>query len=94
MAEQCASLAVMAERPDVALHVIPEGANMGLWGGFAMAARDGAVTVCLNAIAARPRRPENGRCGCWRCYRSACWVLAAEAVGDVGGAGEPVSRHM
>jgi hypothetical protein len=50
MAEQCAYLVSLAERPGLALHLIPEGTNMGLWGGFALAARDGAVTVCLNAM--------------------------------------------
>jgi len=29
MAEQCAHLASMAERPDIALHVVPEGTNVG-----------------------------------------------------------------
>jgi len=50
MAEQCAHLAIMAERPDIALHVIPEGTNVGLWGAFDIAARDGTVTVRLEAV--------------------------------------------
>jgi transcriptional regulator with XRE-family HTH domain len=50
MAEQCAHLAIMAERPDVALHMIPEGTNVGLWGAFDIAARDGTVTVRLSAL--------------------------------------------
>jgi hypothetical protein len=50
MAEQCVHLASMAERPDIALHVIPEGTNMGLWGAFDIAARDSAVTVRLSAL--------------------------------------------
>ena len=50
MAEQCAHLASMAGRPDIALHVIPEGTNMGLWGAFDIAARDSAVTVRLSAL--------------------------------------------
>lgn len=50
MAEQCDHLAALAERPDIALHVIPEGTNMGLWGAFDIAARDSAVTVRLSAL--------------------------------------------
>jgi hypothetical protein len=50
MAEQCAHLATMAERPDIALHVIPEGTNVGLWGAFDIAARDGAATVRLETV--------------------------------------------
>jgi hypothetical protein len=40
----------MAECSDVALHVIPEGTNVGLWGGFDLATRDNVTTVCLTAI--------------------------------------------
>lgn len=50
MAEQCAHLISMAERPDIALHVIPEGTNVGLWGAFDIAARDGATTVRLETV--------------------------------------------
>jgi transcriptional regulator with XRE-family HTH domain len=50
MAEQCARLGSLAERADIALHVIPEGTNMGLWGGFDLATRDNVTTVCLTAI--------------------------------------------
>lgn len=50
MAEQCAHLAAIAERPDIALHVVPEGANVGLWGGFDLATRDHSTTVCLTAF--------------------------------------------
>jgi hypothetical protein len=50
MAEQCVHLAAMAERPDVALHVIPDGTNVGLWGAFDIAARDSTVTVRLSAL--------------------------------------------
>jgi transcriptional regulator with XRE-family HTH domain len=50
MAEQCAHLAATAERPDVAVHLIPEVANMGLWGAFDLATRDSAATVCLTAL--------------------------------------------
>lgn len=50
MAEQCAHLAEMAERPDIAVHVIPEGTNVGLWGAFDLAARDSTVTLRLSAL--------------------------------------------
>lgn len=50
MAEQCASLLNAAERPNIVLHVVPEGANVGLWGGFDIAARDGTATVCLTTL--------------------------------------------
>jgi transcriptional regulator with XRE-family HTH domain len=50
MAEQCARLAVLAERPDIAVHVVPEGTNVGLWGGFNLATRDNTATVGLSAI--------------------------------------------
>jgi transcriptional regulator with XRE-family HTH domain len=50
MAEQCVHLASMAERPDIALHVVPEGTNVGLWGAFDIAARDGTATVRLETV--------------------------------------------
>jgi hypothetical protein len=50
MAEQCGHLTTMAGRPDIGLHVIPEGTNVGLWGAFDIAARDGAVTVRFSAL--------------------------------------------
>lgn len=50
MAEQCGHLATMAGRPDMGLHIIPEGTNVGLWGAFDIAARDGAVTVRFSAL--------------------------------------------
>jgi transcriptional regulator with XRE-family HTH domain len=50
MAEQCSHLAATAERLDVAVHIIPEGANMGLWGAFDLATRDGATTVCMTTL--------------------------------------------
>lgn len=50
MAEQCAHLTSMAERPDVALHVVPEGTNVGLWGAFDIAARNGTLTVRLETV--------------------------------------------
>jgi hypothetical protein len=50
MTEQCAYLANLAERADIALHVIPEGTNVGLWGGLDLATRDNTTTVCLTAL--------------------------------------------
>jgi transcriptional regulator with XRE-family HTH domain len=50
MAEQCAHLVNLAEHSGVALHVVPEGTNMGLWGAFDIAARDSVVTVCLETV--------------------------------------------
>lgn len=50
MAEQCAHLVTLAERPDIALHVVPEGTNVGLWGAFDLATRDGTTTVRLETV--------------------------------------------
>jgi transcriptional regulator with XRE-family HTH domain len=50
MAEQCGHLAAMAGRPDIGLHVVAEGTNVGLWGAFDIAARDSAVTVRFSAL--------------------------------------------
>jgi transcriptional regulator with XRE-family HTH domain len=50
MAEQCRYLADLAVRPRIAVHVVPEGVNMGLWGGFGLAIGDGTTTVVLNAL--------------------------------------------
>jgi transcriptional regulator with XRE-family HTH domain len=50
MAEQCAHLAGLAERQDIALHVIPHGRNLGLWGALDLATRDNSVTICFTAI--------------------------------------------
>jgi hypothetical protein len=50
MAEQCAHLLTMARRPNIALHVVPEGTNVGLWGAFDIAARNGMTTVNLTAL--------------------------------------------
>lgn len=50
MAEQCAHLVTMAERPNIALHVVPERANVGLWGAFDIATRDGMSTVNLTTV--------------------------------------------
>jgi hypothetical protein len=45
MAEQCAHLVAVAERPNIALHVVSEGTNTGSWGQFDIASRDGLATV-------------------------------------------------
>jgi transcriptional regulator with XRE-family HTH domain len=45
MADQCAHLATMAERPNIALHIVPAGTNHGAWAGLDIASRDGLVTV-------------------------------------------------
>lgn len=50
MAEQCTHLVTAAERPDIALHVVPEGTNVGLWGAFDIAARNSAFTVRMTAL--------------------------------------------
>jgi hypothetical protein len=45
MAEQCAHLVTLAERSNIALHVVPEGTNTGAWGALDIASRDGLATV-------------------------------------------------
>lgn len=50
MAEQCAYLADLAARPRIAVHVIPEGMDMGLWGGLSLAIGDNTTTVVLVAF--------------------------------------------
>jgi hypothetical protein len=50
MSEQCGWLATLGERPDVAVHIVPEGTNLGLWGAFDVATKDGTVTVRLSAL--------------------------------------------
>jgi uncharacterized protein DUF5753 len=45
MAEQCAHLVALAERSNIALHVVPEGTNTGAWGALDIASRDGLATV-------------------------------------------------
>lgn len=47
MADQCAHLISMAERPNISLYVVPEHTNTGVWGGLDIASRDGAITVAL-----------------------------------------------
>jgi hypothetical protein len=51
MAEQCGYLVSLAgEHPNIALHVIPEGVNLGLSGGFALATRGSRTTLSLTAL--------------------------------------------
>jgi hypothetical protein len=50
MAEQCAHMLTMAERPNIALHVVPEGSNVGLWGAFDIAAGDNVFTVRFETL--------------------------------------------
>jgi transcriptional regulator with XRE-family HTH domain len=50
MAGQCMHLASFAERSDIALHVIPHGVNLGLWGEFHIATHGNQATVCLTAV--------------------------------------------
>jgi transcriptional regulator with XRE-family HTH domain len=50
MAEECAHLASLAQRPDIALHVLPEGANLGTWGELVIASKEATVTVNMGAF--------------------------------------------
>jgi transcriptional regulator with XRE-family HTH domain len=50
MTEQCGHLATVAESSRVALHVLPEQLNMGVWGALDVATRDGTATVRLEAV--------------------------------------------
>jgi transcriptional regulator with XRE-family HTH domain len=47
MAEQCAHLAALVESQVITLHVVPEGANIGVGGAFDIATRGAVSTVCL-----------------------------------------------
>jgi transcriptional regulator with XRE-family HTH domain len=47
MADQCAHLSALAESQVIRLHVVPDGANVGLGGAFGIASRDGMSTVSL-----------------------------------------------
>jgi hypothetical protein len=40
----------VAERSAVALHVLPEGVNMGVWGAFDIATGDSTITVRMSGI--------------------------------------------
>jgi transcriptional regulator with XRE-family HTH domain len=50
MAEQCGHLLYLATRPNIRLHVLPEGVNLATWGAFDLAAKDGMVTCCLTTL--------------------------------------------
>jgi transcriptional regulator with XRE-family HTH domain len=47
MAEQCAYLVSLSERPNVSVHVVPEGTNTGVWAALDIATRGSLATVCL-----------------------------------------------
>jgi len=49
MADQCGYLVTVAERPDVALHVLPDGVNMGVYGAFDIATAD-TITLRMSGI--------------------------------------------
>lgn len=51
MAEQCGYLAKMAEQPGIALHVMPEQANMALGSALSLAtSKDNTTTLCLTTV--------------------------------------------
>jgi transcriptional regulator with XRE-family HTH domain len=50
MAEQCGYLASVAERSGVALHVLPDGVNMGVWGALDIATGDSAIIIRMSGI--------------------------------------------
>lgn len=50
MAEQCAHLLALVERPSISLHVVPKGRNVGLEGAFDIASRDGSYTVRMTTL--------------------------------------------
>jgi transcriptional regulator with XRE-family HTH domain len=47
MTEQCSHLANLVEAEKIRLYVVPEGANIGLTGAFAVATKNGASTLSL-----------------------------------------------
>lgn len=47
MADQLRHLAIMAEQPNIGLHVVPDGSNHGVWAGVEIASHGGTATVCL-----------------------------------------------
>jgi transcriptional regulator with XRE-family HTH domain len=47
MADQCAHLSALVESQVIRLHVVPEGANVGLAGAFGIASKNGMSTVSL-----------------------------------------------
>lgn len=48
MAEQCGHLVTLAEDEKTRVHLVPEGCDVGLGGGFAIASRGNMSTVCLS----------------------------------------------
>jgi hypothetical protein len=50
MAEQCAHLAELADRPQIGLHIVPRGANVGTWGALDIASKGTMVTVSMGAL--------------------------------------------
>jgi len=50
MSEQCGHLVTLTEAEKIRLHVVPEGANVGLGGAFAIASRGSLVTVSLTTM--------------------------------------------
>jgi len=50
MAEQCGYLAIVAERSGVALHVLPDGVNMGVLGRVRHRNRDSTITIRMSGI--------------------------------------------
>lgn len=50
MAEQCAHLAELASHPNIALHIVPKGANVGTWGALNIASKGTLVTVSMGAL--------------------------------------------
>jgi hypothetical protein len=47
MSEQLAHLVTLGERPDVAVHLLPESSNQGTGGAVDIATKDNTVTVCM-----------------------------------------------
>lgn len=50
MAEQCAHLVAMAERPNVSLHIVPPDTNTGIWCELNMATKGAVTTVCMTTL--------------------------------------------
>lgn len=48
MAEQCAYLAELGERPNIAIHIVPEHVNHGAWAAIDIASKDGLSTVSFS----------------------------------------------
>jgi hypothetical protein len=47
MSEQLGHLATLGERPDIAVHLLPESSNQGTGGALDIAAKDNTITVCM-----------------------------------------------